>query len=217
MKVVAIMAATVLALGIAAQDEKPQTDKVGELIKKLGHEEYVVREEAQKELEKMGDAIRPRLEQALEKESDPEVKTRLKAILGNKTGKTVVKKAEKAKPEDKVKQLKELADKLTKALSDDTKSADEKVKEAEKLVRELSKVTGKKAMDLPPGNRVRIVINGKEYKFGDEDDGELDKFWEDQQKRMKDLDKFFEDFNKRMKEMFKKFDWRRDEDDEEDF
>lgn len=211
MKVVAMVTAA-LALAISAQDEKPQTDKVQELIKKLGHEEYIVREEAQKELEKMGDAIRPQLEQALEKESDPEIKSRLKALLG-KSGKTTVKKADKAKPEDKIKQLKELTEKLTRTLNDESKSAEDKLKEAEKLVRELSKVTGKSA-GLPPGSRVRIIINGKEYKFGDEDDGEPDKFWEEHKRQMEELDKFFEEQHKRMREMFKKFRWHWDEGDD---
>lgn len=74
----------VLALGAAlqAQDQPAQdTDKVQNLVKKLGHEDFKVREEAQKELEKMGPEILPRLKKALKETDDPEIRTRLEQII----------------------------------------------------------------------------------------------------------------------------------------
>lgn len=65
-----------LAMALLTQDE----GRIEELVQKLGAEEFAVREEASKELRKIGKAAAPALRKALES-GDPEVRTRAKRLL----------------------------------------------------------------------------------------------------------------------------------------
>lgn len=59
-------------------------DRVQDLIRKLGSEEYTVREQAQEELKKIGKSARPALQKAAEESDDPEVRQRAQALLDDK-------------------------------------------------------------------------------------------------------------------------------------
>jgi hypothetical protein len=73
-----MMAAAVLSALLLCQGADDQ--KVGDLIRDLGAEEYSVRERAEGELRKMGDAAIPALRQALE-DKDPERALRAHRVL----------------------------------------------------------------------------------------------------------------------------------------
>lgn len=61
---------------------------VTDLIKKLGSEDPITRESATQALIKLGYAIQPYIEEALKKEKDPEVRSRLETILAELNKKT---------------------------------------------------------------------------------------------------------------------------------
>lgn len=59
-------------------------DRVQDLIKKLGSEDYTTRESASEELKKIGKSARPALQKAAEESEDPEVRQRAQALLEDK-------------------------------------------------------------------------------------------------------------------------------------
>lgn len=71
----ALVAALVLVLGLQDQD------KIQDLIKKLGSDDFSTREQAAEELKKAGKSARPALQKAAEESEDPEVRQRSKTIL----------------------------------------------------------------------------------------------------------------------------------------
>src|SRR5436190_1505718 len=69
-----IIAALLIAF---AQD----ADRIQELIRKLGSEEFSVREEATEELKKIGKSAQEALRKAAAESEDPEIRQRAKALL----------------------------------------------------------------------------------------------------------------------------------------
>ncbi|HVR87836.1 MAG TPA: HEAT repeat domain-containing protein [Planctomycetota bacterium] len=63
-----------------AQDQ----DRIQDLIRKLGSEDYATREQASLELQKIGKPARPALEKAAETSEDPEVRQRAQSLLDEK-------------------------------------------------------------------------------------------------------------------------------------
>ncbi len=59
-------------------------DRIQDLIRKLGSEDYATREQASEELKKMGKPARPALQKAAEESEDPEVRQRAQALLEDK-------------------------------------------------------------------------------------------------------------------------------------
>ncbi len=59
-------------------------DRVQDLIRKLGSEDYATREQASEELKKIGKPARPALQKAAEESDDPEVRQRAQALLDDK-------------------------------------------------------------------------------------------------------------------------------------
>jgi hypothetical protein len=59
-------------------------DRIQDLIRKLGSEDYATREQATQELEKIGKAARPALQKAAEESQDPEVRQRAQGLLEEK-------------------------------------------------------------------------------------------------------------------------------------
>ncbi len=70
---------TLLAAFLLVQDADPA--RIQDLIRKLGAEDYSAREEASKELRKIGKAAHEALKKAADESSDPEVKERARALL----------------------------------------------------------------------------------------------------------------------------------------
>lgn len=66
-----------LILAVAVQDQ----DKIQDLIKKLGSDDFATREQAAGELKKAGKSAREALQKAAEESDDPEVRQRSKTIL----------------------------------------------------------------------------------------------------------------------------------------
>jgi hypothetical protein len=59
-------------------------DRIQDLIRKLGSEDYATREQATRELEKIGKSARPALQKAAEESEDPEVRQRAQNLLDEK-------------------------------------------------------------------------------------------------------------------------------------
>lgn len=82
--VIAAFACIALSLALVLRADRPTTrptdSKVSELITKLGHEDFRVRESAQEDLRKIGKSALPDLQQAT-KSPDPEVATRAEALV----------------------------------------------------------------------------------------------------------------------------------------
>jgi hypothetical protein len=66
-----------LILALAPQDQ----DRIQDLIKKLGSDDFATREQASEELKKAGKGAREALQKAAQDSEDPEVRTRAKDIL----------------------------------------------------------------------------------------------------------------------------------------
>jgi hypothetical protein len=185
-----IMAVISLVCAAAyAQDAAPQApaqDSADELIKKLGSEEYQVREDAQKKLEGMGPEILPKLKEAREQATDVEVKSRLAEVIR----KIETPKSDPAKPagraarnpEEQLDKAKKILEQINKVMEAKDKSADDKLKDLARLSRELDQVTRRDPVEDwqgfgQPGAQggvvrrsIRIVRNGQEWKFEDNGD-----------------------------------------------
>src|SRR3981081_607084 len=59
-------------------------DRIQDLIRKLGSEDYATREQATQELQKMGKPARAALQKAAEESDDPEVRQRAQTLLDEK-------------------------------------------------------------------------------------------------------------------------------------
>src|SRR5438067_11772724 len=66
-----------LLFGLALQDQ----DRIQDLIRKLGSDDFTTREQASEELRKSGKTAREALQKAAEESEDPEVRQRAKDIL----------------------------------------------------------------------------------------------------------------------------------------
>ena len=80
----AVTVAIVILTGVAfGQDGEKKVDaaRIAELIRQLGHDEFLKREAAGEELEAIGDAALPALRKALEATDDPEIRLRTREII----------------------------------------------------------------------------------------------------------------------------------------
>lgn len=66
-----------LLIAVAAQDQ----DRIQDLIRKLGSDDFTTREQATEELKKAGKSARPALQKAADESEDPEVRQRARTIL----------------------------------------------------------------------------------------------------------------------------------------
>src|SRR5262247_528028 len=66
-----------MILGLALQDQ----DRIQDLIRKLGSDDFAVRENASEELKKAGKTAREALKKAADESDDPEVRQRARTIL----------------------------------------------------------------------------------------------------------------------------------------
>ena len=71
----AYIASLILALALQGQDQ------IQELIKKLGSDDFTVREQATEDLKKAGKNAREALKKAADESEDPEVRQRARSIL----------------------------------------------------------------------------------------------------------------------------------------
>jgi hypothetical protein len=70
-----------MILSLVAQDQ----DRIQDLIKKLGSDDFTTREQASEELKKAGKGAREALKKAAEESEDPEVRQRARTILDDQT------------------------------------------------------------------------------------------------------------------------------------
>jgi hypothetical protein len=180
-----------LALGAIAfaQDKQEETDDAQALVKKLGSEDYAVREEAQKQLIAMGEKALPALEEGL-KSDDLEVRLRsgraLRAIRGER--------AEARKPAEGDGSAKDQA-----APASDVRSMSLSVQRGKVVVTVTRMVDGKEETKTYEAATIdelkekhpelKAQLDGRfQFRFGNRDDFDMDSFWKDWNKEFGSID-----------------------------